>query len=54
MHKYGTQWDRKMSKTGVYRAEVPHHVQVSECPPPSESQPPEIVSPSVELFISTY
>ncbi len=33
-HKKGTQSDRIMSKTGVNRAEVPHHVQVWECPPP--------------------
>ncbi len=32
--KKGTQWDRKMSKTGVNRVEVSHHVQVWECPPP--------------------
>ncbi len=30
----GTQWDRKMSKTRINRAEVPHHVQVWGCPPP--------------------
>ncbi len=33
MHKKGTQWDRKMSKIGVNRAEVPQHVQVWESPP---------------------
>ncbi len=27
------QWDRKMSQAGLNRAEVPHHVQVWECPP---------------------
>ncbi len=32
--KKGPKWDRKMSTTGVNRAEVPHHLQVWECPPP--------------------
>ncbi len=34
----------KMSKTGVNRAEVPHHLQVWEYPPPPRALIPPIMS----------